>query len=70
MKEGAALREQLNELMNQLRNKEIGPLAFLMEIHKMVGQMEGLTDEDLQGITPLVLNIAQRLVRVMERKGM
>ncbi len=61
-------KEELKLLVDKMRKQEIDPLEFVRGILKILDEMD-LTNEDLQGVTPLLLNFANRLIQNMEKRG-
>jgi hypothetical protein len=64
----AMAKEQLTELMEKMRKQEIEPVEFFRGIMDTLKDMD-ITNEDLQGVTPLLLNFINRLIQNMEKRG-
>ncbi len=65
----AVAKQELKSLREQLLKKEIDPLTtFVRGILSIIDGMD-ITNEDLQGVTPLLLNFVNRLIQNMEKRG-
>ena len=64
----AMAKEQLTELMEKMKKQEIEPVEFFRGIMNTLKDMD-VTNEDLQGVTPLLLNFINRLIQNMEKRG-
>ena len=64
----AMAKEQLTELMEKMKKQEIEPVEFFRGIMDTLKDMD-ITNEDLQGVTPLLLNFINRLIQNMEKRG-
>jgi hypothetical protein len=64
----AMAKEQLAELMEKMKKQEIEPVEFFRGIMNTLKDMD-VTNEDLQGVTPLLLNFINRLIQNMEKRG-
>jgi len=61
-------KEQLAELMEKMKKQEIEPVEFFRGIIDTLKDMD-VTNEDLQGVIPLLLNFINRLIQNMEKRG-
>ncbi len=61
-------KEELKALMDKMRTHEIDPLTFVRGMTKILDNMD-ITNEDLQGVTPLLLNFVNRLIQNMGKRG-
>ena len=68
MRESEIAREQLENLVIKLRNGEISSTDFLKGLIEIIDKIQ-IKDEDLEGITPLMLNFVNRLIQNLEKSG-
>jgi len=61
-------KEQLTELMDKMKKQEIEPVEFFRGMMDILKDMD-ITNEDLQGVTPLLLNFVNRIIQNMEKRG-
>jgi len=61
-------KKQLAELMEKMKKQEIEPVEFFRGIMDTLKDMD-VTNEDLQGVIPLLLNFINRLIQNMEKRG-
>jgi len=61
-------KKQLAELTEKMKKQEIEPVEFFRGIMDTLKDMD-VTNEDLQGVIPLLLNFINRLIQNMEKRG-
>ncbi|ADU97675.1 hypothetical protein Theam_1719 [Thermovibrio ammonificans HB-1] len=61
-------KEELHQLMEKMKSHEITQVEFFRGIMKILAHMD-VHEEDLQGVTPLLLNFINRLIQNMEKRG-
>jgi len=67
MKESEALKKQLLELVEKMKKQEIEPVDFFKGLINLLKDVD-IKNEDLQGITPLLLNFTNRLIQNIEKR--
>jgi len=61
-------KEELKALSEKMRKGEIEPIQFVRSMIQILGTLD-ITNEDLQGVTPLLLNFVNRIIQNMEKRG-